>query len=541
MSNSAIPQSPYCATVKQLAANAAALPRKECMAHTIKPMTPVDAAWYHIDGPVNLALVTGILLTKAPLDFARVKETYRHRLRPFERFRQRVIEAGFPIATPHWEDMPHFNIDQHVHHIALPAPHDQAALMNLIGDLASTPLDHAHPLWQVHVVDNVEGGSALIMRFHHCIGDGTAMMALSQELFDETPDAPLDRSKPPATHPEAGLLDRLISAARQTVEQATQMAVSTVQTGLESVQHPEGLLEKAGIAVGAAGMLVSELLKSPDPKSPLKGAFGLEKRVAWSEPVPLDQVKAIGAQFGAKINDVLVTGVTGALRTYLTKRGVDVDHNTLRSMVPVDLRPRGQGLELGNEFGLVILELAVNQANPLERLRITKAHMDRLKRSPEALAIHTLFNIFGRGPKLIEDIAVQLFGSKASLVMTNVAGPRQTLYLAGTPIDRMMFWVPHPGKELGMGVSILSYNGMVSLAVVTDAGLIPDPEAIAQAFNEEFSRLVSLMQPTPTVTEKRATPVRLHCAAQTKKGQPCKNWPMAGTSYCRVHQKQVSP
>lgn len=510
------------------------------MANKIKPMTPVDAAWYHIDGPVNLAQVTGILLTKAPLDFARVKETYQHRLRPFERFRQRVIETGFPIPTPHWEDIPHFDIDQHVHHIALPEPQDQGALMNLISDLASTPLDHANPLWQVHVVDNVAGGSALIMRFHHCIGDGTAMMALSQELFDETPDAPLDRTQPPAPHPKAGLLDRLIDAARHTVEQTTRLAVSTVQTGLDSVQHPEGLIEKAGIAVGAAGMLVSELLKSPDPKSPLKGDFGLQKRVAWSEPVPLDQVKAIGAQFGGKINDVLVAGVTGALRTYLTKRGVDVDHSTLRSMVPVDLRPRGQALKLGNEFGLVILELAVNHAQPLERLRITKAHMDRLKRSPEALAIHTLFNIFGRGPKLVEDIAVQLFGSKASLVMTNVAGPRQTLYLASTPIDRMMFWVPHPGKELGMGVSILSYNGMVSLAVVTDARLIPDPEAITQAFNEEFGRLLKLVQPIPAVAEKGVATTRLHCAAQTKKGHPCKNWPMAGTGYCRVHRSSTS-
>ncbi|MFN8487599.1 MAG: wax ester/triacylglycerol synthase family O-acyltransferase [Caldilineaceae bacterium] len=510
------------------------------MANTNKPMSPVDAAWYHIDGPVNLAQVTGILLTQTPLDFARVKEIYSHRLRPFERFRQRVVESGFPIATPHWEDMHHFDIDQHVHHIALPAPHDQAALMNLISDLASTPLDHAHPLWQVHVVDNVEGGGALIMRFHHCIGDGTAMMALSQELFDETPDAPLDRTQPTAHHPEAGLLDRLLGTARHTVERTTRLAVSTVQSGLDSVQHPEGLLEKAGIAVGAAGMLVSELLKSSDPKSPLKGDFGLEKRVAWSEPVPLDQVKAIGAQFGAKINDVLVAGVTGALRTYLAKRGADVDHNTLRSMVPVDLRPRGQGLNLGNEFGLVILELAVNQANPLERLRITKAHMDRLKRSPEALAILTLFNIFGRGPKLLEDIAVQLFGSKASLVLTNVAGPRQTLYIAGAPIDRMMFWVPHPGKELGMGISILSYNGVVSLAVISDAHLVPDPEAIAQAFSAEFAKMVELVQSPPAVAEKPAPAVRLRCTAQTKKGQPCKNWPVAGTHYCRVHQPKAS-
>lgn len=503
------------------------------MPNKIKPMTPVDAAWYHIDGPVNLALVTGILLFNAPLDYARVKEIYRHRLRKFERFQQRVIETGFPLATPHWEAMSHFDINQHVHHIALPAPHDQNALMNLISDLASTPLDHARPLWEVHVVDHVEGGSALIMRFHHCIGDGTAMMALSQELFDPTPDAPLEREQPARRPPAAGLLDRLVGAIGQTAR----VALSTAQFGLDSVRHPEGIIETAGIAVNAAGMLVSELLKTPDPKTPLKGEFGVQKRVAWSEPVRLDEIKAIGAQFDAKINDVLVAGVTGALRTYLAKRGVDVDHNTLRSMVPVDLRPREQALDLGNEFGLVILELAINSTDPLERLRITKAHMDRLKRSPEALAILTLFNIFGRVPKALEDIAVNLFGSKASLVMTNVAGPRQTLYLAGAPIDRMMFWVPHPGKELGMGISILSYNGTASLAVVADANLVPDPEAITRAFNQEFAHLRQLAQQTP-MAEQPAPSTQLHCAAQTKQGQPCKNRPLAGMVYCRVHQAQ---
>jgi len=188
-------------------------------------------------------------------------------------------------------------------------------------------------------------------------------------------------------------------------------------------------------------------------------------------------VKAIGAPLGAKINDVLVAAMTGALRAYLKRRGVDVDGITVRAMVPVDLRPPGRASELGNEFGLVILELAIGAKDPLARVRRTKANMDELKRSPEAAAVLALFNLFGRTPKAVEDFAVQLFGSKASVVMTNVAGPMDPLYLAGVPIDRVMFWVPHPGKELGMGISILSYKGYATLAVIADAHLVPDPEA----------------------------------------------------------------
>ena len=118
--------------------------------------------------------------------------------------------------------------------------------------------------------------------------------------------------------------------------------------------------------------------------------------------------------------------------------------------------------------------------------------MDALKRSPEAVAIRTLFGIFGRGPKLIEDVAVDLFASKASVVMTNVAGPLLTQYLAGVAIDRMMFWVPHPGRQLGMGISILSYDGWASLAVIADAHLIPDPEVITEAFNHEFATMLAV-------------------------------------------------
>ncbi len=457
--------------------------------HTV-PMSPMDAAWYNIDGPANLALVTGIALTREPLDFEKVKAVYRARLARFERFRQRVVEQGFPIATPHWQDIPDFTIDQQFEHITLQPPADSAALADLLSTLGSTPLDPSRPLWQIHVVDGVGSGGALVMRFHHCMGDGTAMMALSQELFDEVADAPIGTPATPRVrpHPQAGLLDQLLTPAIEVVDWSAQAAASL----LDLVAHPQRIVEGAGVAVGGVAALLAELFKDPDPQSPLKGEFHLPKRVAWSVPVELADVKAIGQHAGAKVNDVLVAGMTGALRHYLAGRGVDVDATHMRAMVPVDLRPRARGLDLGNEFGLVILELAVGADDPMVRLQMTKAKMDALKRSPEAVAIRTLFSLFGRGPKLIEDVAVDLFASKASVVMTNVAGPLQTLYLAGVPIDRMMFWVPHPGRQLGMGISILSYDGRASLAIIADAHLIPDPEVITEAFNREFATMLAV-------------------------------------------------
>jgi diacylglycerol O-acyltransferase / wax synthase len=460
------------------------------------PMAPVDAAWYHIDGPVNFAMVTGILLTRTPLSFEKVKRVFRHRLARFDRFRQRVVEGGFPVAVPYWEDLPDFDIGQQLHHIGLPEPHDQAALAGLISELASTPLDHDRPLWDAHVVDDVDGGSALILRIHHCIGDGTAAMVICRELFDTTRKAPVarapERDEAKVVAPGAGLLASAFAAAGQTARRALEAAEATLATAA----HPQQLLDQARLAVAGAGTLVSELLKRPDPASPLKGAFGLQKRVAWSEPVALADVKAIGAPLGAKVNDVLVAGMTGALRAYLRKRGFDVNDMTVRAMVPVDLRPPERAQALGNEFGLVILELAIQSRTATTRLQLTKARMDALKRSPEPVAILALFDLFGRVPKVIEDFAVDLFGSKASLVMTNVAGPQQALHLAGVPIERLMFWVPHPGRQLGMGISIMSYNGRATLAVVADAHLVPDPEAITAGFSREFARMLKAVRAT---------------------------------------------
>jgi len=454
------------------------------------PMTPVDAAWYHIDGPVNTAMITSVLLTRKRLDFDRVRAVYAARLPRFERFRSRVVESGLPLATPHWEEMPDFDVDQQLHHIALPAPGGKAALTALINDLASTPLDHARPLWDVHVVDGVGRGSALITRMHHCIGDGTASWVVARALFDTSPDvAPAPAATAARRAAAPGLIERLFAPAIDVAEWSIGQVRSAVDTAVDVATHPRQLVDKAALVLAGAGTLAAELLRTPDPRSPLKGEFGLKKRVAWSEPVALADVKAIGAPLGAKINDVLVAAMTGALRAYLNKRGVDVDRVTVRAMVPVDLRPPGRAEELGNEFGLVILELAIGAKDPLARLRRTKAHMDALKRSPEAVAVLALFNLFGRAPKAVEDLAVQLFGTKASVVMTNVAGPKDPLYLAGVPIDRVMFCVPHPGRELGMGISILSYKGAATLSVIADAHLVPDPEAITERFHREFARL----------------------------------------------------
>jgi WS/DGAT/MGAT family acyltransferase len=226
-----------------------------------------------------------------------------------------------------------------------------------------------------------------------------------------------------------------------------------------------------------------------DQPTALRGPLAVEKRATWSTPVPLEDVKAASRSLGVTINDVLLTAVTGALRNYLLSRAADVDGLELRGVVPVNLRPREEAHQLGNRFGLVFLPMPIGMTKPQDRLRAVCGRMQALKQSYEPHLTFQLLRILGMGPRWLLDYAVDLFGQKATAVVTNVIGPREPISFAGTRLSQAMFWVPCAGR-LGLGISILSYAGRVSVGFATDSGLVPDPECIVEGFDGELSRTI---------------------------------------------------
>jgi hypothetical protein len=166
--------------------------------------------------------------------------------------------------------------------------------------------------------------------------------------------------------------------------------------------------------------------------------------------------------------------------------------------VPINLRSLDKAYKLGNQFGVVFLELPIGIENPVERLYAVRANMRALKGSFQPVLTLGLLAAAGAGPKIIQDQLIVVLARNASAVMTNVPGPQQPLYMAGRRIDRFMFWVPQSG-DIGMGVSILSYNGEVQFGLITDRGLVPDPERVIAHFGPEFEKLVltTLMSPWP--------------------------------------------
>jgi WS/DGAT/MGAT family acyltransferase len=459
------------------------------MASKRMPLSPVDNAWLRMEDPINLMMITGVLMLADPLPYGRLRTVIEQRLLKLPRFRQRVVT---PLLGPaYWEDDPNFDVRSHLHRIALPAPGGRAALQDLVGDLMSTPLDRSKPPWQFHLVEGYDGGSAIIARLHHCIADGIALvgvlLSMTDDAADALPESPLGA---PRSRPLNGVLGQTASLTGAAANGAAR-AVAAARAALTDDTGLPALSKAGAVALSGAEALARLALLPPDPKTPFKGRLGVAKRAAWSEPVPVAAVKQIGQTLGGTVNDILLTAAAGALRRYLLQIGEPVEGLTIRAAVPVNLRPISRALELGNQFGLVFVPLPLGVAEPVARLLTLRDSMEEIKNSPDALVTYSLLNIVGALPPPLQFTAFELFGSKVTAVMTNVPGPRQPIYLGGSRLADIMFWVPQAAR-LGMGVSILSYNGNVRLGVATDERLVSQPDIIVDAFHDEFEMLLRL-------------------------------------------------
>ncbi|WP_345295061.1 wax ester/triacylglycerol synthase family O-acyltransferase [Luteimonas vadosa] len=453
-------------------------------------MSRVDTAWLRMERPTNPMMITGVLMLAEPLSLQRLRRVVRERFLAYSRFLQRAVDTATGAS---WLDDERFDLDAHVLPAALPGrvrsvASEKRALERLVSRLTSSPLDPARPLWQFDLVERYQGGSALVARIHHSYADGIALVQVLLSLTDtqRNPGKGADLAR-------AWLKDDGASVARRVgaVERYARLGNRVMETGRDLLRDPSlaGVLAKEGGEI--ARELVTALSLPDDPPSLLRGELGKRKRVAWAEPLDLDDVKAVGRACDCTVNDVLMATATGALRGYMIERGDDPDGLTVRATVPVNLRPLEHARKLGNHFGLVFLDLPVGEENPVGRLERVSASMDGLKASRQAVVAFGLLAALGMAPGAVQEVALELFSRKASAVATNVPGPQQPLYLAGSLVRELMFWVPQTGS-IGIGVSIISYNGRVHFGLVADAGLIPDPDAVVRRFGPEFDKLLFL-------------------------------------------------
>ena len=470
-------------------------------------MSKVDTAWLRMDSPSNLMMILGVWVLKPGIRLADLRRRIEERLLKYPRFMQCAVEDA---AGATWVDDPAFDLD---HHLVIeklprkPAGREQEALQDRLAELTMQPLDRQHPLWQFHLVKDYKGGSALMVRIHHCIADGIALISVTQSLVDS--------GLPPPEHPHLVHHEGLEGAedwiADSLLKPFTNMTVKALgaagegavrsmgllmepQKGVERGMH--GTADLAKLAFHAVADLAALALMADDSATRLKGTPGNAKRVAWCAPLPLADVKAVGKALNCSINDVLLSCVAGAIGEYLRAHGDAIDGNEIRAMVPVNLRALDKAYQLGNQFGLAPLVLPIGLDNPIERVYEVRRRMQGLKGSMQPLFAFGLLAVAGTLVKPMQDAMLGLFSRKTTAVMTNVPGPREKLKFCGSTIEENLVWVPQSGT-VGLGVSILSYGGGVQFGVVSDATLCPDPQAIIDQFEPEFNKLamVTLMLP----------------------------------------------
>jgi diacylglycerol O-acyltransferase / wax synthase len=438
---------------------------------TSERMSRVDHAWLRMDSDANLMMIIGFWLLEPKLTLAELTERIQTALLAYPRFVQKVVEDD---AGAMWVEDEHFDIGHHVTREHLRHWHGETALdafKRRVAELATQPLDPSRPLWQFHLVEDLDGvQSAMICRIHHCIGDGIALMSVTLSIADGGQPPPRRRAQRHAQEHDwiAGVAKTFGSA-------------DAARVGVQVMQDAAALL-----------------LMADDSPTRLKGTATPGKRVAWCEPLPLDDVKAVSKAYGVSINDVLLAAVAGAIGNYLRSKGDDPTGQEIRAMVPVNLRPPDEAHQLGNRFGLAPLVLPIGVAHPGERLYAVHARMKALKGSYQPLLAFAVLALSGLVVKPMQDLITGLFAKKTTAVMTNVPGPREPLAFCGRAVNQVMFWVPQSG-DVGLGVSILSYAGGVQFGLITDARMCPDPEAIVAGFAPEFDKLLllALMSPWP--------------------------------------------
>jgi diacylglycerol O-acyltransferase / wax synthase len=428
----------------------------------------VDAAWLQMDGPENTADVVALLTFRALPPPAALRALLAARLLSSPRFHQRIAPGALPLARPRWREAGAVLLDDHLvtHH--LPSVRG-AALREVVGAVASTRLDPARPLWRVHLVEAPDGG-ALVAKIHHCIADGFALVGLLLSLGDAGPP-PGVRHALPASRRLAPWLDGPVTPR------------ALVRSPLRALRLAAGAGEVAAALARLAAL-------PQDPPTLLSRPLTGRQRAAWSAGVPLRTVRRAARARGATVNDVVVAAVAGALRSLLASAGERVDALALRALVPVNLRASlpAPGEPLGNRFGLVFLDLPISSATPAARLEEVRASTARVKGRPDALATLAALAVLGTVPPRVEAPLLRFFARKASVVVTNVPGPREPLVLAGEPVESAMFWVPHP-STLGLGVSVLSYAGELRVGVRADEAVLDSPADLVARFEAELAAL----------------------------------------------------
>ena len=449
-----------------------------------------DTLWLHMDRPHNLMVIDCVFWTSTPVTLEQARQVLQERLVDrFPTFGCRPVRSVLPGGPASWEPDPDFCIDRHVLPGSPPSP-DRAGLEQLLSEQRSVPLPDDRPLWVAHLVPQVDGGSAVVMRLHHAIADGIRLTQVALGLFDDVDGdarpgaapAPREARKPSGTGVAAGLR-ALADATIGRLPGAGPLAapVADLSGALAGTA-----LEQVGKAARTAGA-VAPMLSLPAQVPPSwRRPPGVDKTVVWGDPIPLEQVKAIGLRTGGTVNDVLTTWLAGALARYLTGMGDRPCRTTW--LMPVNLKAFDEDLPptLGNHFTVVPLELPSGSEPLPERIAMLQARTTALRGSHTAALMYAAQLVGSQAPGPVARFLADLVADRGVGVLTNVPGPRHPVSFAGATVEGMVAWAPCTARQ-PISVSIFSYDRRVFVGFACDDAVIPDAGALLAAFEAEVA------------------------------------------------------
>ncbi len=405
------------------------------------------------------------------------------RIHRVQRMRQRIMEVPYGQGRPVWVDDEHFDIDYHVRLTALPRPGDEDQLAALMSRLQSLPLDRTRPLWEMWFVDGLaDDDVALILKIHHALGDGIANVDLAFALVDLEPEPPVDEP-PPAWSPRPAPTpnDLLSASIREQLAQPTRMARSL----LGAARNPRPAID----AATNVGRTVANFLAKPPP-TPWNVPVSAHRR--WvSASVAMEDVRSVRNRHGVSVNDVVLAACSGALRTFLVEhRDLDIDHRVLKAMVPVSLRADDQHEDtLGNLVSLIIVDLCVDEADPVTRLGRIHALTSELKGSGLVDGAQRILEIADAITPLAGPLTRYVSRSiPMNLVITNIPGPPVPLYLCGARFLRIFPYVEVIDNE-GLTIAVVSYDDQLHFGLTADRDVMADLGDVAVSIEHELRLL----------------------------------------------------
>lgn len=427
---------------------------------TARRMSAQDSLWLALDGPTNQMVITSVMWTGTPVDPDRLRAVVRERvLARYPVFSQRPELRGRLVRRGRWLDDEQFDLDRHLVVAPMPGAGDRAALQEFVARQRSLSFDRAHPLWRVDLLQSYQGGSALVVRFHHALADGVRLTQVMLSLLDP--------------------------AEGETAALGATVGGRSPTGGLSGIPGAAFALAQTGVSALKLGLWTN-------PSTVLNRSPGIPKTAAWTDPVPLDRIKAVARATGTSVNDVCTTVVAGAVARYLATRqpsdgGLRRGDDDLAWMIPINLDPLGAEPppELGNHFALVLAVLPHGPAAFTDRLREVQRRIAAIRRSWEPMVTGLVADGIARSPSPFGTAVSGLLAGKAVGVLTNVPGPRGTMTLAGAPVVGVVGWAPSNGRQT-VTVCIFSYAGSVTFGFGTDRSVLPDVDTMVAALEQEL-------------------------------------------------------